>query len=79
MSGAEKRVKADQPDDEEAIIQALEQVETIQDKLESLNDEASERVLEVEKEYNRLRRPHYRERSALLRKIPGFWSKVVCW
>ena len=42
-----------------------------------LNEEASDKVLEVETEYNKKRRPHYEKRSAVLRRIPGFWKEVI--
>eukprot|EP00882_Tetradesmus_deserticola_P021056 GHRQ01022778.1.p4 GENE.GHRQ01022778.1~~GHRQ01022778.1.p4 ORF type:complete len:104 (+),score=9.44 GHRQ01022778.1:517-828(+) len=41
-----------------------------------INDEASDRVLAVEQEFNKRRRPIYRERSYSLSRIPGFWKKV---
>jgi template-activating factor I len=42
-----------------------------------LNEEASDKVLEVETEYNKKRRPHYEKRSIALRRIPGFWKDVI--
>ena len=38
-----------------------------------LNDEASDRVLKVEEEYNKLRKPVYAQRSEVLARIPDFW------
>lgn len=42
-----------------------------------INDEASEKILEIEREYNRKRRPKYESRSKLLRSIPKFWQRVL--
>lgn len=41
-----------------------------------VNDEASERVLEVEREFNKKRRPLYLERNQIIRNIPHFWLTV---
>lgn len=59
-------------DDED--IQALE---GIQDQIEELNDKATEEILEVERKYNRLRKPIYQKRAEAIRKLPDFWYKVV--
>lgn len=42
-----------------------------------VNDEASDRVLEVEQEYNKKRRPIYAKRNEYIKQIPGFWKKVL--
>ena len=38
-----------------------------------LNDEASDKVLQVEEEYNKLRRPVYAQRADAIARIPDFW------
>ena len=38
-----------------------------------VNDEACERVLAVEREFNVRRRPLYEKRAAITRQIPDFW------
>jgi len=58
-------------DDED--IQVLE---GIQDQIEELNDKATEDILEVERKYNRLRKPMYDKRAEAIRKLPEFWFKV---
>ncbi|KAF8060324.1 NAP1-related protein [Scenedesmus sp. PABB004] len=62
----------DQPD-----LAALEAAEAAQYELEQINDEASDRVLAVEQEFNKRRRPAYGARGAALSRIPGFWKKVL--
>jgi hypothetical protein len=62
----------DTVDDED--IQVLE---GIQDQIEELNDKATEEILEVERKYNRLRKPIYEKRAEAIRKLPEFWFKVV--
>lgn len=83
MSQSAKRVKEDpeaQPASAGSGIpdDVLAQVESIQEDIEKLNDEASDKVLEIEKEYNRLRRPFFKKRSEVLRKVPGLWARLVC-
>lgn len=41
-----------------------------------VNDEASDKVLAVEQEYNKKRRPIYTQRNAVFARIPQFWKKV---
>ena len=44
---------------------------------QQVNDEASDKVLQIEVEYNQKRQPIYRERSKLLRRLPNFWQTVL--
>ncbi|GLU12358.1 hypothetical protein SLE2022_290430 [Rubroshorea leprosula] len=55
------------------LVLAIEKVQELQDKLEKINEEASEKVLEVEQKYNEIRKPVYDERNELLKNIPDFW------
>jgi len=51
-------------------------LETIQDEIEKLNDEATEEILQVERKYNGKRKPYYKRRNDIIREIPGFWLRV---
>lgn len=42
-----------------------------------MNDEASDKVLQIEVEYNQKRQPIYRERAEILRRLPEFWPRVL--
>jgi hypothetical protein len=42
-----------------------------------INDEASDRVLEVEREFNKKRRPVFKQRNEVIRAIPRFWSQAL--
>lgn len=55
------------------VAMSLEQVESIQLEICSLNEKASEEILKVEQKYNKLRRPHFEKRNELLKEIPNFW------
>jgi len=43
-----------------------------------VNEEASDKVLEVEQKYNKIRRPVYVRRNEIIQKIPDFWLTAVC-
>jgi template-activating factor I len=40
-----------------------------------VNEEASEKVLQVEQEYNLRRQPLYKERNEVIKQIPEFWTQ----
>ena len=42
-----------------------------------VNDEASDKVLQIEVEYNQKRQPIYRERSKYFKRLPHFWMRVL--
>lgn len=42
-----------------------------------VNDEASDRVLAVEQEYNKKRRPIYAQRAEIIQKVPLFWQRTL--
>lgn len=43
-----------------------------------VNEEANNKVLEVEKKYSEVRRAVYVRRNEVIQKIPDFWLKAVC-
>ena len=55
---------------------AIEEIDHVQCEIDKLNEEASEEILKVEQKFNKLRQPHYKKRSELISKIPGFWVTV---
>jgi template-activating factor I len=71
-----KQQKIDPEDAGEDFDESLRSLETIQDEIEKLNDEATEEILQVERKYNGKRRPYYKRRNEIIREIPGFWLKV---
>lgn len=71
-----KSPKIDEDGDErmdDAVLLAIEQLQEIQDEIEKVNEEASDKVLEVEQKYNEVRRPVYARRNEIIREIPDFW------
>ncbi|XP_022856242.1 NAP1-related protein 2-like isoform X4 [Olea europaea var. sylvestris] len=55
------------------LVLSVEKLQEIQDELEKINEEASEKVLEVEQKYNEIRKPVYDKRSDVIKSIPDFW------
>uniref|UniRef100_A0A0E0G8Q9 Uncharacterized protein n=1 Tax=Oryza nivara TaxID=4536 RepID=A0A0E0G8Q9_ORYNI len=56
-----------------ALVLSIEKLQEIQDELEKVNEEASDKVLEVEQKYSEIRRPVYLRRSDIIQTIPDFW------
>ncbi|KAI3513397.1 hypothetical protein L2E82_26791 [Cichorium intybus] len=55
------------------LVLSIEKLQEVQDELEKINEEASDKVLEVEQKYNEVRKPVYDKRSEIIRSIPDFW------
>ncbi|XP_051116996.1 NAP1-related protein 2-like isoform X2 [Andrographis paniculata] len=55
------------------LVLSIEKLQEIQDELEKVNEEASEKVLEVEQKYNEIRKPVYDKRNEVIKSIPDFW------
>ncbi|KAK9104958.1 hypothetical protein Scep_021802 [Stephania cephalantha] len=55
------------------LVLSIEKLQEIQDDLEKVNEEASDKVLEVEQKYHELRRPVYARRAEITKAIPDFW------
>lgn len=72
-----KKTRTEPEEAEDTVDEKLiSQLETIQEQIEELNDKATEEILEVERKYNRLRKPIFEQRNEAIRKIPEFWVKV---
>ncbi|XP_009623886.1 NAP1-related protein 2 [Nicotiana tabacum] len=55
------------------LVFSIEKLQEIQDELEKINEEASDKVLEVEQKYNEIRKPVYDKRNDIIKAIPDFW------
>ncbi|KAL5207987.1 hypothetical protein ABZP36_032422 [Zizania latifolia] len=75
--GKKAKTDADGPEDNEhiegALVLSIEKLQEIQDELDKVNEEASDKVLEVEQKYSEIRRPVYLRRSDIIKRIPDFW------
>lgn len=55
------------------LVLSIEKLQEIQDELEKINEEASDKVLEIEQKYNEIRKPVYDKRNEIIKSIPDFW------
>jgi hypothetical protein len=56
---------------------ALEEIDSCQNEIDTLNEKASEEILKVEQKYNKQRKPFFEKRNQLIQKIPNFWVTAV--
>jgi len=61
---------------EQTLREDYMKLESVQDQLEKLNEEAADEILKIEKRFNLQRAPFYKERNTVIQKIPGFWKKT---
>ncbi|CAI9112176.1 OLC1v1012583C2 [Oldenlandia corymbosa var. corymbosa] len=67
-----EKVEATEQIDEKLVL-SIEKLQEIQDELEKINEEASDKVLEIEQKYNEVRKPIYDKRTDIVKSIPDFW------
>ncbi|XWS60564.1 hypothetical protein CRYUN_Cryun07bG0046700 [Craigia yunnanensis] len=73
MKVAEKGEEENSEQIDGDLVLSIEKLQEIQDELEKINEEASEKVLEVEQKYNVIRKPFYDKRNDIIKSIPDFW------
>lgn len=56
---------------------ALEEIDACQNEIDALNEKASEEILLTEQKYNKLRKPYFGKRNAIIERIPNFWVTAV--
>jgi template-activating factor I len=67
---SEPQVKKQKLESEETL---LEEIDTCQNEIDALNENASEEILKIEQKYNKLRKPYYDKRSVIIEKVEKFW------
>ncbi|OIW18494.1 hypothetical protein TanjilG_13246 [Lupinus angustifolius] len=55
------------------LLISIEKLQDIQDKLQKINEEANDKVLEIEQKYNEIRKPVYENRDQIIKSVPDFW------
>ncbi|KAG8082119.1 hypothetical protein GUJ93_ZPchr0014g47316 [Zizania palustris] len=56
-----------------ALLHSIEMLQEIQEEIDKVNEEACDKVLELEQKYNEVRRPIYVQRSTIIKEISDFW------
>lgn len=77
-----KKLKRDSSDSDEDLVdnatqKALEEIDSCQNLLDALTEKASASILKVEKKFNKMRKPLFKKRGSLLKRLPNFWVTVV--
>lgn len=63
---SEPATKKQKVESEESL---LEEIDTCQNDIDALNEQASEEILKIEQKYNKLRKPFYEKRSNIIQKV----------
>jgi template-activating factor I len=66
MASVEPATKKQKVETEESL---LEEIDTCQNDIDALNEQASEEILKIEQKYNKLRKPFYEKRSVIISKV----------
>ncbi|KAL0377544.1 UNVERIFIED_CONTAM: NAP1-related protein 1 [Sesamum radiatum] len=66
-------------DDMLLAIEKLQEAESLRSCLSScmVNEEANEKILEIEQKYNEMREPVYAKRNEVISSIPDFWLTAI--
>ncbi|XP_070500148.1 protein SET [Chironomus tepperi] len=70
MASSEPVNKKQKIETEETL---LEEIDTCQNEIDALNEQASEEILKIEQKYNKLRKPFYEKRALIIEKVDKFW------
>lgn len=63
---SEPATKKQKVETEESL---LEEIDTCQNDIDALNEQASEEILKIEQKYNKLRKPFFEKRSIIISKV----------
>lgn len=74
MNPLKKRQKLD----DEQLETYCKELDDMQEKLDDLDKEERDKVIQLSVEYNKLKKPHFAKRNELAAKIPDFWLTAVC-
>ncbi|KAF1887263.1 hypothetical protein Lal_00040863 [Lupinus albus] len=67
------KVEENSEDIDPQLLLSIQKLQEIQDNLEKINEEASDKVVEIEQKYNEIRKPVYDNRNEIIKSIPDFW------
>jgi len=60
--------------DEAAIQEAISKIESVEEKINQLEDEQSIEICKLEQKYVERKNPFFKERNQIIAQIPNFWS-----
>eukprot|EP01116_Phalansterium_solitarium_P002779 TRINITY_DN1303_c0_g1_i1.p1 TRINITY_DN1303_c0_g1~~TRINITY_DN1303_c0_g1_i1.p1 ORF type:complete len:247 (-),score=122.60 TRINITY_DN1303_c0_g1_i1:234-974(-) len=59
------------------LNESEKKLETLQESLDKLEQDAAEEIIAIQKKYNSKKKPIYEERAKAIAAIPGFWTKAI--
>lgn len=62
---------------DEETQSALDELDKYENELDSINELASNEILQIEQKYNKLRKPIFEKRQEVIAKLPHFWVTAV--
>lgn len=61
----------------QALLPHITDFDEVQKKLLELDEECATKQIELQREYDKKKQPHFRKRQEVIDKIPGFWAKAI--
>ncbi|GBE60071.1 nucleosome assembly protein [Babesia ovata] len=63
----------------QAVLPYIHEFDEVQKELLDIDEECANRQIEIQREYDRKKQPHFRRRQAcgIINKIPGFWARAI--
>ncbi|WCJ20786.1 Testis-specific Y-encoded-like protein 1 [Euphorbia peplus] len=55
------------------LILSVEKLQEVQNQIEKINGEFCDKVLEMDQQFNAIRKPVYAQRNEIIKNIPDFW------
>ncbi|XP_059299903.1 NAP1-related protein 2-like isoform X1 [Lycium ferocissimum] len=70
--GKKQKVEEEKNIDEKLFL-SVEKLHEIQNELEKINEKATDEVFEIERKYNKIRKPVYDKRNDIINSLSDFW------
>ncbi|KAK1443224.1 testis-specific y-encoded like protein [Babesia gibsoni] len=61
----------------QVLLPHINDFDAVQKKLLEIDEECSNKQIELQREYDKKKQPHFRKRQEIIDKIPGFWAKAI--
>ncbi|ORM39614.1 Aspartic acid-rich protein [Babesia sp. Xinjiang] len=74
--GQVPEVQEDNPETQ-AIMPHIHEFDEVQKALLEIDEECAIKQIELQREYDRKKQPHFKKRQEIIDKIPGFWAKAM--
>jgi template-activating factor I len=72
-----KKAKTDPTELDPKVEAAVDELKKMQDKIEKVEEQFDQKVLELQAEFDKKKRPIFVERNTVIAKIPNFWYTAI--